>query len=178
MRELRTKRLVLREMPANLIADCLHDPEHALLSLGLRPAAQWPTADTRDILSILAQMVDPTTSNTGFNKFWLIARQNDKIVIGDAGFKGNPSPHGEVEVGYGIVPDEWQKGYGFEAVQALANWAVEHDEVRIVRAECHKDNSGSIRILMKCGFTLRTEADGMLFWDKQRTDIGGNINQG
>ena len=98
MRELPTKRLVLREMPANLIADCLHDPEHALLSLGLRPAAQWPTADTRDILSILAQMVDPTTFNT-----------------------------------------------------------------------------------MKCGFTLRTErteADGMLFWDKQRKDIGGNINQG
>src|SRR4051812_43389299 len=40
-----------------------------------------------------------------------------RVLIGGVGYKGPPSTHGEVEVGYGIVREHQRMGYASEAVR-------------------------------------------------------------
>lgn len=73
-------------------------------------------------------------------------------VIGTIGAIRTP------EVGYGIHPDYWGKGYASEALQAFMPffWDQFSGEERYDHAEayCHPDNIGSRRLLEKNGFTL------------------------
>lgn len=97
-------------------------------------------------------------------------------VLGSVGFFGppdagatdadspeaDPTDQGEVEVGYGLVPEA--RGWGF-ATEALRALLVETDAMGVrVRASVRPENAASLRVLAKCGFTrLRgTTADGEL----------------
>jgi RimJ/RimL family protein N-acetyltransferase len=82
-------------------------------------------------------------------------------VLGSIGFFGPPDDAGELEVGYGLVRDAW--GWGF-ATEALSGLLAEVDPALVVRATIRPENSASLRVAAKCGFTqLRgTTGDGEL----------------
>ena len=82
-------------------------------------------------------------------------------VLGSIGFFG-PPVDGEVEVGYGLVPEARGWGFATEALRAVLA-ATDAAGVR-VRASVSADNAASLRVLAKCGFTeLRgTNEDGEL----------------
>ena len=76
-------------------------------------------------------------------------------AVGSIGFFGPPAPAPdgvpEVEIGYGLVSDARGRGVATEAVRALLALT---DAVGVrVRASVSPDNSASIRVLAKCGFT-------------------------
>lgn len=83
---------------------------------------------------------------------WYFVRQNDRITIGNGGFKGTPLQDGTVEIGYSIIPEFQKLGYASEAVKALLAWAFEHTEVNRVIAETLPELTQSIRVLEKNGF--------------------------
>lgn len=71
-------------------------------------------------------------------------------AVGSIGFFGPPVDD-EVEVGYGLVPDLRGRGLATEALQALL---AETDRLGVkVRASVRPENSASIRVLAKTGFT-------------------------
>jgi RimJ/RimL family protein N-acetyltransferase len=90
-------------------------------------------------------------------------------------------------VGYIIHPDSWGKGYATEALQGLlaAWWALPLEEKDAgdgdglmadgdaIFAETEKENAGSGRVLMKCGFQAIDEFfdDGVLvvLWKLERS---------
>ena len=87
-------------------------------------------------------------------------------ALGSIGFFGPPedAPDGvpEVEIGYGLVDEA--HGWGF-ATEALTALLVETDRAGVrVRASVAPENSASVRVLAKCGFTeLRgSNEDGQL----------------
>ena len=87
-------------------------------------------------------------------------------VLGSIGFFGPPAAAGddgalELEVGYGLVRDAW--GWGF-ATEALAGLLSQVGTEIPVRATIRPENTASLRVAAKCGFTqLRgTTADGEL----------------
>ncbi|WP_096438933.1 GNAT family N-acetyltransferase [Alteribacter populi] len=94
---------------------------------------------------------------------WVVF-QNGK-AIGDIGFKGEPTPIGTVEIGYGFMTDFRNKGYATEGVKALIEWAFQNERVEKVLAECAVDNVPSIRVLEKLGFDVFVEKDGMIYWE-------------
>jgi ribosomal-protein-alanine N-acetyltransferase len=57
------------------------------------------------------------------------------------------------EFGYMVVTAERRRGYAEEAVRALLTWAECQPAVRIFRATVDPDNSASISLLRKLGFT-------------------------
>lgn len=57
----------------------------------------------------------------GFSKFACFLKENDAF-IGRAGF--SVMENGEVEVGYGFLPEYWGKGYATETLEALLEWAL------------------------------------------------------
>ncbi len=77
---------------------------------------------------------------------------------GDLCFKGL-SPDGAVEIGYGLLPEHWGKGYATEAVRAVTEWALAQPGVKTVEAETEPGNAASQRVLAKAGF-LPTGAMG------------------
>ena len=81
---------------------------------------------------------------------WLISLP-DGTRNGELCFKGL-SPDGIAEIGYGLSPEFWGKGYATEAVTAAAEWALKQPGVTAVEAETDEENIASQRVLAKAGF--------------------------
>ena len=72
-------------------------------------------------------------------------------TIGDYCFKGL-LPDGNAEIGYGLEPEYWGKGYATEAVIAAVDWALKQPSVKRIEAETEPGNIASQRVLEKAGF--------------------------
>jgi RimJ/RimL family protein N-acetyltransferase len=96
----------------------------------------------------------------------IVLREPDRIMIGHAGFHGEPginSPgHAEaLEVGYSIFPEHRLQGYATEAVTGLIGWARQQGIEHFV-ASVAPDNAPSLAIIHKLGFVRKGE-----HWDDE-----------
>lgn len=87
-------------------------------------------------------------------------------AVGQLGTIGPPDAQGAVEIGYGLNPAAWGRGYATEAVAALTAHLLQREGVRAVTAQTALSNRASERVLEKVGF-IRTgrgwnEEDGEL----------------
>lgn len=89
-----------------------------------------------------------------------------EIVVGLGAFKG-PPVEGIVEIAYAIQPEHQGKGHATAAARALAAYAFESGEVRVVRAHTLPDGAASQRVLLKSGFEKTDEVvdpeDGLVW---------------
>jgi len=99
-----------------------------------------------------------------YGTIWVIVHKQQKVIIGDIGFKGAPSEYGLIEVGYGIYPEHRNKGYMTEALNSLTNWAFQQPEVKIILAETDKTNLASQKILLKSNFAPFAETESDYWW--------------
>jgi RimJ/RimL family protein N-acetyltransferase len=119
----------------------------------------YPRGDDRDAASMI-----PAAGPEPWGPRHIV-RASDGLVVGSIGFFGPPlevAGTPEVEVGYGLV--EEARGHG-AATEALRGVLAVTDRVGVrVRAGVRPENTASIRVLAKCGFTgLRgTDEDGGL----------------
>jgi RimJ/RimL family protein N-acetyltransferase len=99
--------------------------------------------------------------------FFAVAERASGRLIGETGFvEGHraiePSLIGVPEIGWGFVPAFHGKGYAFEAAQAARDWGVTHFGPVAMRCIIAPENTPSIRLAKKLGFTelLRTTYRG------------------
>ncbi len=91
--------------------------------------------------------------------YWLIVIVCENTGAGMVGFKGEPDPGGEVEIGYGIDPIYQNRGFMTEAVKEMIRWAFSHPQCRAITAKrVRLDNLPSQKVLVKTGF-IETGAD-------------------
>lgn len=89
--------------------------------------------------------------------------RGDGTVFGTIGFFGPPESAGddvpEAEVGYGMVEEARGRGLGTEALRLVL---AETDRLGVrVRASVSPDNTASMKLLAKCGFTeIRAPREG------------------
>lgn len=93
--------------------------------------------------------------------------------IGSCAYKGPPDSEGMVEIAYGVDPEHQGRGYATEAAKALVDFALESDDVKIVRAHTLPVDGPSPQILRKCGFEYVGEVidpeDGLVWrWERAR----------
>jgi len=86
-------------------------------------ANDWPLSDTKGILPTYMNQVQSYGSEFVWGA-WLMIVNSENTVIGDLGFIDEPSKEGVVEIGYSVVPSYRNQGFGFEAVNALTDWAL------------------------------------------------------
>ncbi len=72
--------------------------------------------------------------------------------VGNAAFKGPPTPDGVVEIAYGIATGFQGNGYATEAANVLTDFAFDTGLVRVVRAHTRPEPNASTRVLTKSGF--------------------------
>jgi RimJ/RimL family protein N-acetyltransferase len=93
--------------------------------------------------------------------------------VGACMFKGPPDADGMVEIAYGIASAHQGRGYATEAAAALARFAFDSGQVRVVRAHTLSDANASSRVLVKCGFqpmgSVIDPEDGLV-WRWERRD--------
>jgi len=92
---------------------------------------------------------------------YAIVRRADGLAVGDAGFHGPPDEHGEVEIGYALVPAARGAGLASEAIGLLVDWAREQRGVHAVTARVDPGNDASRRVLVRLGFEPDGERGGL-----------------
>lgn len=138
-----------------------------LAEIGLQPTRYWPDQESMDTLPRIIKRLEQLPEPTGFES-WMIVLKHNATVIGDAGFKGGPNQEGIVDIGYSIIEQEQQKGYGLETARALVEWAFRHQHVKAVTANCLLENTASIRLLEKLGMQETVRDDEMIYWKLTR----------
>lgn len=100
---------------------------------------------------------------------WSIRLAENDEWLGDIGFKG---PAAFPEIGYGLLPRYWGRGYATEAVSALCRWALSQPGVEGLSAQTASDNAASQRVLIKNGFYATGEMgpEGPMFLRKKEKE--------
>lgn len=166
-----TDRLILIPITLKIAEALINGDNSEVLKLGINTNKAWPTSDTMDILPIIVETLK-NSAPSGFET-WMIERKDSKEIIGDIGFHGMPDENGEVEIGYGLVESERRNGFGFEAARAIMDFAIAHEAVKVIKADCLINNIPSAKILEKLEMQEVNRDDELIYWkyDKEIESI-------
>lgn len=146
---LKTEHLDLIPYTQQVAQAAMTDKSQVEQLLEVRVPSDWPWSHMQEVLPFIAQLAaDPLQLGWGA---WLMIHRGDGAIIGDLGFAGKPDESGTVVIGYNVLPAYQNQGYGFEAVQALVNWAFTQPNLKRIVADCYDNNPASMRILEKLG---------------------------
>lgn len=151
MKKITTNRLYLIPFTIEICEELLDGNKNILIQYGLNSPSYWPDEDMLETLPRIIVNLQKVAEPSGFES-WLIINQENDTIIGDIGFKGVPNIGGVIDIGYGIIEQERQKGYASEAAEGLIRWAFTQPYVKSITAQSHTDNTGSAKTLEKLGF--------------------------
>jgi len=95
--------------------------------------------------------IDPSFAEIGLI---LAIEKSENIIIGSAGFHDQPDENGMIEIGFGIVPDFQNRGYGKELLHGMWKMILEDSRVKTLRYTVSKDNAPSMHIIENLNFNL------------------------
>ena len=129
-------------------------PDEATAMLSGRRGPTWhPDYPRQDDLAAVS-MIDAGLADLSWSPRHLV-RAYDGLVVGSIGFFGPPSAAAdgvlEAEIGYGLAEEARGRGVATEAVSGLLRHT---DRLGVrIRASVQPDNTASVRVLAKSGFT-------------------------
>jgi [ribosomal protein S5]-alanine N-acetyltransferase len=81
----------------------------------------------------------------------IVIERETLTAIGELGCKGEPRARA-ADIGYGLIPSVWNRGYATEGVRAFSDWLLEQPAIECVTADTAVTNPASARVLEKSGF--------------------------
>jgi len=138
-----------------------NEVEEAGRLLDARVPEEWPDTELAEFLPFYASLLRDDPQLLGYG-VWLLIEREGRTVVGSAGFQGQPSAEGAIELGYGVHRDFRNRGYATEAARALLRWASEQPAVKRVIAHCDEDNIASQRVVEKAGMSREVQANGRI----------------
>jgi len=144
---IKTRRLVIREYTEHdwqAVYAYVKDPIFWRFQAG-----EPPTEDhTRALIewTVREQSLSPRT-----NYFLAATDAQSGSIIGEAVLKVIPPGHGQGEIGFGIVPSQWKKGYATEIANVLLSVGFKALKLNRIAAQCAPENKDSIHIMQKLG---------------------------
>lgn len=108
------------------------------------PAMQSPEA-----LSMRLDFYIGCYDKFGFGMMAMALRSTGEL-IGSSGLQPLEDT-GEIEVGYNMAEKYWRQGYGYECAMGWLKHGFDNCGLTRIVAVCHPDNTGSYRIMEKCG---------------------------
>ncbi len=77
-----------------------------------------------------------------------------KEIVGSAGFHDFPDDEGMIEIGFGIVPERQNHGFGKELLHGMWGEIVKRPDVKTLRYTVSPTNEPSMHIIKSSGFAL------------------------
>jgi RimJ/RimL family protein N-acetyltransferase len=159
---LQTERLYLVETPLEVMERRLREDDFEADvpvpdgMLRVRFPPEWPG----EALDLFEGTIRTMRENSGYEPLGgTIVERASGEAVGQMSFRRHPDQPGTIELGYGINPSYWNRGYATEMAQAMVAWAKERPDVGRIVSECLTENVGSIRVLEKSGFHRTGERD-------------------
>jgi RimJ/RimL family protein N-acetyltransferase len=148
---LETERLVLRSFRANdvdAMVQLFANPDFMRFSLGVYTERR-KTVD----------FIDKVTGwdRAGIPSLFAVIPRGDNTIVGYCGFHNHPEIPGEVEIGYRLHPDYWNRGLITEAARAVRNHAFADLKLPRVISLVHPENIPSRRVAEKNGMEVEKE---------------------
>jgi ribosomal-protein-alanine N-acetyltransferase len=151
MATLETRRLTLhpfQEEHLDPMAKLMANPDFMRFSLGVYSRQQ--TAE------FLNKLID--WQNRGLPSLFAVSHRQTATLIGYCGFFHQlVDAKEEIEIGYRLHPDYWNKGLATEAASAVRDHAFGHLKLPRVISLIHPDNAPSRRVAEKIGMSLERE---------------------
>ena len=88
---------------------------------------------------------------------WLVFEKETGELVGRAGIEHSEKLEGEFELGYAVRTKYQKQGYAFEACQAIIAYAATELEISKLHCLIQKDNTKSIKLAKKMGFSFEKE---------------------
>lgn len=140
--------------------------------LNAKTPANWPPPlnDENSLTYTIRYLEDHPDALGWVAWYFILTVNNERLLIGNGGFKGVPTAEGTAEVGYSIMESHHRKGYATEAVKGLVDWAFQHKEVNRVIGETLPELHASISVMEKNGFTFlgRGSEEGVIRYELTR----------
>lgn len=89
---------------------------------------------------------------------WGLTLISSSDLIGTAGINWWDRDNRCAEIGYDLNRQYWGQGLMTEAVHAIVRWGFVHMALHRIEADITEGNTGSMRVLEKCGFVLEGTA--------------------
>lgn len=151
MPTLETERLILRsfrEEDVDAMAHLFANPDFMRFSLGVFTERQ-KTVDFIEKVMNWDRACMPS--------LFAVVPHGEEAVIGYCGFHHHPEVPGEVEIGYRLHPDYWNRGLITEAARAVRNHAFANLNLPRVISLVHPENIPSRRVAEKNGMKVEKE---------------------
>jgi ribosomal-protein-alanine N-acetyltransferase len=95
---------------------------------------------------------------------WGRTLQGDDTLIGTAGFPGIEAEQYRARIGYNLASTHGGRGLATEAVRALVGFGCAPLPLHRIEATTNLDNTGSMRVLAKVGFTQEGILRDYVYW--------------
>lgn len=152
---IKTARMTLVPATAALARAEIEDRPAFAALLGAAVPDAWPPETLADALAFFLQQLEAAPEQVGWITWYGVADGaggEPPVLVASGGFFGPPQ-EGGVEIGYAVLPEFQRKGYGAEMAGALTEWALAQAGVRRVVANVASDNTPSVRLLRRLGFS-------------------------
>jgi len=157
---LETPRLILRKITENdaVLQDRILNTPTVMAHLG-------GVKELHEIEAKHAKVMSSQSAH-GFGFMMMIEKDAKGLggdLVGHAGMKlvDNPlAPNiGDHEIGWLVREDRWRRGYAYEAMRAVIEWAFTRFDPPHLVALTSEANTGSWRLMEKLGMERRTDLD-------------------
>jgi ribosomal-protein-alanine N-acetyltransferase len=148
---LETKRLVLRSFrpdDVDAMEQLFANPDFMRFSLGVFTERQKTVDFIEKVMG---------WDRAGMPSHFAVVPRDESSVIGYCGFHHHPEVPGEVEIGYRLHPDYWNRGLISEAARAVRDYGFEDLQLPRVISLIHPENIPSRRIAEKNGMKVEKE---------------------
>lgn len=145
--KLETERLLLKEITEE-------DAEGIFACFSNDHVTRYYGQDTLENIEQAEKFVEFFSKNYTEKKGirWGIEIKGSKGIIGTIGFNVWSVKHKRAEIGYEIHPDQWRKGYTFEAVSRVIEYGFSEMGLTRIGAVVFIENEASNQLLSKVGF--------------------------
>ncbi len=151
--QLETERLTLRAVElsdAEALAGLMMNPDVTKLT-GMFPPINKPEEVKDYVRDYLVGNPQAGIAPRYFIS-WIVIEKSSNRAVGLISFVAYVERHQRAELGYALVPECWNKGYGTEASKEILRYAFAQGLVRIF-ATVDPRNGASERVLQKLGMT-------------------------
>ena len=149
--ELQTERLILRsfrEEDVDAMAELFANPDFMRFSLGV-------FTERKTTVEFIEKVMG--WDRDGIPSQFAVVSRGEHAAIGYCGFHHHPELPGEIEIGYRLHPDYWNRGLITEAAHAVRDHAFADLKLPRVISLIHPENIPSRRVAEKNGMKVEKE---------------------
>ena len=147
--QLATERLVLREFePGDWfeVRTYQNDPRYLRYY-------KWTDRSPEAVQAFIQMFLDQQIEEPRIKFQLAMTLKENGRLIGNCGIRMTVRGTHNGNIGYELSPDQWGNGYATEAARAIVDFGFNELRLHRISAECIAENTGSIKVLQKLGFT-------------------------